>query len=176
MERVWRGRKQNFWWVNHIVYEYGANGRLKQPVHVVVCEETWEEVDDDGQIMTKSSRHAWLSSEPLTKKNIHERCNRMARSRWGLENDILKEKHHGYHYEHIFAHEWNAMKGYHYLMHIAHFVNELALYSVGIAEQVEEMGMVGFLSFLRSTIAGPWLNLERIRQMLQQPVQLRLTA
>ncbi|MGF9715170.1 hypothetical protein [Paenibacillus naphthalenovorans] len=113
LERVWKGRKQRFWWVNHIVYEYGDNGRLKQPVHAVVCEETWEDVDSDGQIVTKSSRHAWLSSEPLTEKNIHERCNRMARNRWGLENDILKEKHQGYHYEHIYAYDWNAMKGYH---------------------------------------------------------------
>jgi hypothetical protein len=176
VEREYKGRKQCFWWVNHISYEYGDNGRLKQPVHIVVCKEAWEEVDSDGQVVTKSSRHAWLSSEPLTKKNVHERCNRMARNRWGLENDILKEKHQGYHYEHIFAHEWNAMKGYHYLMHIAHFVNELALHLVEVAELVEEMGIIGFLSFFRNTVAGPWLDLERIRQVVQKPAQMRLAV
>lgn len=176
LERQWKGRRQSFWWVNHIVYEYGDNGRLKQTVHVVVCEETWEEVGTDGQIETKSSRHAWLSSEPIAKNNVHERCNRMARSRWRLENDILKEKHQGYQYEHIFTHEWNAMKGYHYLMHIAHFINELALHTVGLIELVEEMGIRGFLRFLRDTVAGPWLNLERIRQWTQQPSPLRLAA
>ena len=29
LERGWKGRKQSFWWVNDIVYEYGDNGRLK---------------------------------------------------------------------------------------------------------------------------------------------------
>jgi len=176
LERQWKGRRQSFWWVNHIIYEYGNNGRLKQTVHVVVCEETWEEVGTDGQIESKSSRHAWLSSEPIAKNNIHERCNRIARSRWRLENDILKEKRQGYQYEHIFAQEWKAMKGYHYLMHIAHFMNELALHTVGLIELVEEMGICGFLCFLRNTIAGPWLNLEHVRQWVQHPSPLRLAA
>lgn len=173
-QRTWKGRSQRFWWANDLTYEYGDNGRLKQTVHVVVCEETWEEVDRDGQTIIKSSRHAWLSSEPITKDNVHERCNRIARSRWGLENDILKEKHQGYHYEHIFAHDWNAMKGYHYLMHIAHFVNELTLRTVGIVELVKELGIRGFLSFLCKTVEGPWLNLERIRDVVLHPGQLRL--
>jgi hypothetical protein len=90
-----------------------ANALMKlhpeQTVHVVVCEETWEEVDERAQIVTKASRHAWLSSEPLHKRNLHVRCNEMARSRWGLENDILQEKRQGYQYEHVFAYDWNAM-------------------------------------------------------------------
>lgn len=68
------------------------------------------------------------------------------------------------------------MKGYHYLMHIAHFVNELALCTVELVELVEEMGIRGFLHFLRDTIAGPWLNLERIKQEVEQPGQLRLAS
>jgi len=156
MEQQWKGRKQSCWWVNQISYEYGDNGRLKQTVHVVVGEEYWEKVNSNGQLESTSSRHAWLSSEPITRKNVYERCNRMARNRWGLENDMLKEKHQGYQYEHVFAHDWKALKGYHYLMHIAHFVNELALHSMGLVELVGEMGISGFLAFLRNTIAGPW--------------------
>ena len=100
----------------------------------------------------------------------------MARNRWELENDILKEKQQGYQYEHVFAYDWNAMKGYHYLMHVAHFINELALHSIGLVELVEEMGICGFLTFLRNTIAGPWLNLNYIRQLAQRPCQLRLVS
>jgi hypothetical protein len=37
------------------------------------------------------------------------------------------EKCQGYHYEHAFSYTWNAMKGYHYLMRLAHLVNALAL-------------------------------------------------
>jgi len=35
-------------------------------VRVVVCEENWKEVDKDtGEIITKTSRHAWISGKPL---------------------------------------------------------------------------------------------------------------
>ncbi|MBS3948127.1 MAG: hypothetical protein KGZ57_07510 [Dethiobacter sp.] len=70
-------------------------------------------------VATKTSRHAWISSTPIDRNNIHARCNLMGRKRWLQENNILKEKHQGYSYEHIFSHNWNAMKGYHSLMHIA---------------------------------------------------------
>jgi hypothetical protein len=79
--QIWNGRRQSFWWANHIIHEYGPNGRLKQEVHVVVCEEEWEEVDKKGAIVTWKSRHAWLSSEPLSHKNVHTRCNLMGRKR-----------------------------------------------------------------------------------------------
>ena len=34
----------------------------------------------------------------------------------------------------------------------------------------------GFLTFLQNTIAGPWLNLNYIRQLAQRPCQLRLVS
>lgn len=54
--------------------------------------------------------------------NVHERCNLGARHRWGIETGFLVEKHHGYSYEHCFAYHWNAMKGYHALMRLAHLL------------------------------------------------------
>ncbi|GGJ90959.1 hypothetical protein GCM10007063_12040 [Lentibacillus kapialis] len=96
-------------------------------MHVVICEESWEEVNKKGQFEVKTSRFAWISCAPINRKNVHERCNLYARNRWLHENNILKEKHQGYQYEHIFSYDWNAMKGYHYLMHIARMVNEMAL-------------------------------------------------
>lgn len=141
---TWKGRAQTFRFANDIEYVYGAGARSKQTVHVVVCEETWEEVDDQAQIVTKSSRHAWLSSEPLDERNLHVHCNEMARSRWGLENDILQEKRQGYQYEHVFAYDWNAMRGYHYLMHLAHLMNELVGLTDGIAALTSQFGIRGF--------------------------------
>jgi hypothetical protein len=143
--RTWKGRKQTFRWVNQIQHEYGVNGRMKQTVHVVICEEMWEEVDSQGETVMQTSRHAWLSSEPLHERNVHERCNLMARHRWGLENDILQEKRQGYQYEHVFAYDWNAMKGYHYLMHLAHLMNELVQLSVDLLMLVKENGIRGFI-------------------------------
>lgn len=174
--RTWKGRNQTFRYTNDIEYVYGSNARSKQTVHVIICEETWEEVDADAKIVTKTSRHAWLSSVPLHERNLHVRCNEMARSRWGLENDILQEKRQGYQYEHVFAYDWNAMRGYHYLMHLAHLMNEL----VGLVEVVAvitaEFGIRGFFRLLRETIAGPWLDLERIWELQEKKPQLRLAS
>ncbi|MEW6661990.1 MAG: hypothetical protein ACOY9Y_09610 [Bacillota bacterium] len=156
--QTWNGRHQTIWWSNDIVYEYGPNERLKQTVNVVVCAEAWEEVNEKGEIVSKTSRHAWISSEPLSKKNVHTRCNLMGRKRWGIENDILQEKEQGYQYEHIFSRDWNAMKGYHYLMHLAHLMNEIAQSSIELVEQVREEGIRGFIRLLRETISGPWLQ------------------
>ncbi|MGH9448871.1 MAG: transposase family protein, partial [Terriglobia bacterium] len=106
-EQKWGNRQQRFRWVNEIEYEYGESRRKRQTVHVVICEESWEEVArDSAATVEKTSRHAWLSSQPLHRDNIHERCNLGARHRWGIENSFLVEKRHGYQYEHCFSHNW----------------------------------------------------------------------
>lgn len=174
--QTWKGRCQKFWWVNDIIHDYGPGGRQKLKIHVVVCEERWEETGQQGEIISKMSRHAWLSSEPLSVKNIHTRCNLMARQRWGIENDILQEKHQGYHYEHAFAHDWNALCGYHYLMHLAHLLNELAQNSIGVVDQVREIGIRRFIRLLRETIGGRWLNKTQIDCITGKRHQIRLIA
>jgi len=113
--RHWGRRRQRFSWVNAIAYAFDQRGRRHLRLHVVVCEESWEVVDAQGNTLTKTAHHAWLSSQPLNRDNLHERCNLAARYRWGIEANFLVEKHQGYHYEHAFALNWNAMKGYHYL-------------------------------------------------------------
>jgi hypothetical protein len=172
-EQKWKDRNQHFQWANHIQYTYGPNDQSKQTVHLVICEETWEKKDSDGQYIIKKSRHAWLSSESLHESNVHRHCNEMARHRWDLENDILKEKHQGYKYEHIFAHDFHAMKGYHYLMHLAHLMNELVQLSIYLVDTVKETGIRGWIRFLRETLSGPWLKKVQIQQWRQQRSQLR---
>jgi len=168
-------RKQHFEWVNHIDYYYGPNERKKQILHMVICNETWEEVArDSAEIVTKKSRHVWISDKPLFRKNLHERCNLGARHRWGIESGILVEKHHGYHYEHIFSYNWNAMKGYHYLMRLGHLINILAIYSERLVKIVGELGVRGFIRFIRSTISGPWLDPLEVQKRLAASFQLRL--
>ena len=173
--KSWGNRRQSFWWVNDIEYTYGPNERRRLILHVVVCEESWEEVAADGQRQLRESRHAWISSHPLSPSIIHERCNLGARHRWGIEANILVEKHQGYRYEHSFAYQWNAMKGYHYLMRLGHFLNVLARYSKSLQECVRILGIRGLTHFVRETLAGPWLDPEQVRARLAQRVQLRLT-
>ena len=174
-DQTWGDRRQHFWWVNEIEYRFGANQRKRQTVHVVVCEEEWEEIDKETkEQVTKASRHVWLSSKQLNRRNLHERGKLGARHRWGIEEGFLQEKHHGYNYEHLYSHNWNAMRGYHYLMRIGHALNILAQYSTALAKLVQTLGVRGLIDFVRETMAGPWLNVERLRVALATPSQLRL--
>lgn len=170
----WANRRQHFHWANRIEYRYGTNQRKKQIIHVVVCEEQWEEIDENANRTTKTSRHAWLSSEPLTKKNLHERCNLGARHRWGIEEAILVEKHHGYQYEHLFSFNWNAMKGYHYLMNIGLVLNALARYAEQLYEIVATLGVRAFIKYVRDSLVHPWLDPERLHERLHPEPQLRI--
>jgi len=102
LKHSWGERRQRFSWVNDIEYVFNQ-GRKHLTVHLVVCEESWEVVNENGEILPKTARHAWISSRPLTRYNTHERCNLAARYRWGIEAGFLVEKHQGYHYEHAFA-------------------------------------------------------------------------
>ena len=175
LSTTWGNRRQSFHWVNGIEYYYGAHERKRQIVHLVVCEENWQEIArDSAEVVTKKSRHVWISSKPLTRGNVHERCNLGARHRWDIESGILVEKRHGYHYEHVFSYNWNAMKGYHYLMRLGHLINVLALYSERLVKMVRELGMQGFIRFVRETITGPCLDPLWVQRRLGAPFQLRL--
>ena len=171
----WGNRRQQFRWVNDIEYWFGTREKQMQIVHVVECVETWQEVEQSSaEVVEKRSRHVWLSSEPLEKLNLHERCNLGARSRWTIETGILVEKHHGYHYEHCFSYNWDSMKGYHYLMRLGHLFNTLTRYSERLAKVIRDLGVRGFISIIRHTIDSPWLEREYISKKLSAPFQLRL--
>ena len=174
LKRTWGDRHQHFFWVNAIDYEFTNAGRQRLSLHVVVCEETWEVVNEHGETVTKTARHAWLSSRPPDRRNVHERCNLGARYRWGIEAGFLVEKHQGYHYEHAFTLDWNAMKGYHYLMRMAHLFNTLARFARHLKALYAKLGVRGALAFILQTCAAPWLDPERIRTLLSQPFQLQL--
>jgi hypothetical protein len=174
LSMTWGDRKQEFDWVNNIEYYYGPNQKKKMILHLVTCKETWKEVDkSSGEIITSKSRHAWVSSKPLAKQNVHERCNLSARHRWGIEINILIEKHHGYNYEHCFSYDWKAMKGYHYLMRLAHLINVLAEYSESFVSYIKGKGIRNIILFIRNTLSGPWLQGDIEKRILASS-QLRL--
>jgi len=175
-QQMWGDRRQLFTWVNGIEYTYRTKGDKKQQrihIHMVLCEETWETVTE-GEIEKHDSHHCWISSEPLNRDNLHERCNLTARYRWGIEANILVEKHHGYQAEHCFSYNWQAMKGYHYLMRLGHLINVLARFTKRLQPTVQRLGVRGWLAFLRETLTGPWLKPEVVSKLLSQRSQLRL--
>jgi hypothetical protein len=174
----WGNRRQRFQWFNHLEYVYGdpATGRKKKhSLHVVICEESWEEIAPESiAVVPKSSRHVWISAEPLNRSNVHGRCNLGARHRWGIESGLLVEKHQGYQYEHCFSYTWEAMVGYHYLMRLGHALNVLARFSAALTKHIRELGVRGLIDFVRQTLAGPWLKLEELQRIATAPCQIRL--
>jgi hypothetical protein len=172
---TWGNRRQRFRWANDIDYCFGPNGKKIETIHVVECVETWQEIEKGSPgVVENRSRHVWISSEPLSRSNLHERCNLGARSRWTIESGFLVEKRHGYQYEHCFSYNWNAMKGYHYLMQLGHMFNVMAKCTERIAKIVTDMGMRGMIRFVRDTIASPWVDREWVMERLALPFQLRL--
>ena len=172
--QIWGDRRQQFHWVNDVQYGWGPNERKTLILHLVVCEESWEEVDETGQVVQRHSRYAWISDLPFCKKTVHKRCNLGARHRWAIEEGILVEKHQGYNYEHCYAYDWNAMRGYHYLLRIGHLLNVLAAFSVKLVKVFKEKGPQGFIEFVRTTFSGLWLESVEVRGRLSRPFQLRL--
>jgi hypothetical protein len=174
-QQHWGGRTQQFTWVNDIDYAFEQGGvRLHLSLHVVVCEETWPAVDEQGTRVTRSARHAWLSSRPLTTANVHQRCNLAARHRWGIEAGFLVEKHQGYQYEHAFALDYNALRGYHLLMRMAHLFNTLARFAAHMQGFYRTLGVRPTIDFIRQSCAAPWLDPERLRALLDRPPRLAL--
>ncbi len=159
-------RQQNFWWVNQIGYTWGTNGVNELILHLVVCNETWKEIDETGDLVIKTSKHAWLSSRPLNQTNLHTRCNLGARYRWGIESSLLKEKEQGYQYEHCFSKNWEALMGYHYLMRIAHCLNELVHFSAKLAKKVREKTVRGWIRYIFETCKARWFRPGEIESRL----------
>ncbi len=158
-----------------VEYEFGPGKRKKTMlVHLVLCEESWEKIDQAGAKTIETTRHAWLSSDLIDRKYVHEHCNLAARKRWLHENNILKEKHQGYRYEHTFSHDFDAMRGCHYLMHIGRMLNEMALHSIYLIEQVRKVGIQVFIKSFHSAMAHRVLDTNRLRLTAESPGQLRL--
>jgi hypothetical protein len=70
---------------------------MRQFLHVVICEETWEVVATDStKPVQEASRHAGISSEALSRQDAHEPCNLDAQHHGGIDNNFLVEKFPGY--------------------------------------------------------------------------------
>lgn len=156
-EHSWGDRRQVFTWVNAIGYEWtpatGGSPRTTR-VHVALCEETWM----DAAGVAHQTTWAWVSGQPLTLDHIVARCNRAGRHRWAIEAEFLVEKRHGDHYEHAYSYDWQALKGWHYLMKLAHLLNVLTLWLAVGQTLLRYRGYRETLHFLRDTWTHRWLS------------------
>jgi hypothetical protein len=166
----YRGRRQEFYWKNNI--EYGYDWELR--INLVACLERREEVNQQtGTVEVKYSENTWISSIPLTIDNVHELLNLGARKKEAIEDSINTEKNRGYHYKHLFSHNWNALKGFHLLMRLGHALNALSQFTRKLKKYVKENGSSATLIFIKETLFHPWLNDSWFDMQRQQIAQLR---
>lgn len=166
----WGDRQQVYEWANDIEYDHGIKTRITEILHVVICNETWVEkhIGSTKTEERKETRYAWISSRPITKKNVFMRCTKMARYRWKIENNFLIEKHEGYNFEHCYSYDWQAMKGFHYLMKVGHFLNTMAVNSELLTEYVNQSGIRGFISDLYLSLSGAVLDVQKITAIVRK--------
>jgi hypothetical protein len=165
----WGNRQQIYRWSNNIEYEFGTNRKYTELIHVVICYENWEELHSRStrKLEKKETRYAWISSVKISSRNVFMRCTKIARYRWKIENNYLIEKHEGYFFEHCYSYDWQAMKGYHYLMKIGHFINALVIGSELIMDFVVESGIRGFIEKLYMALSGAKLDVSSIMNVVK---------
>ncbi len=168
----WGDREQFYRWANDIEYEYveGHRCRKEEVLHVVVCVERWVENHSRSTktIEHKETQYAWISDKKFSLRNVFMRCTKMARPRWKIENNFLIEKHQGYFFEECYSYNWNAMKGFHYLMKIGHFINQLAINSEILLQYVDDLGIRGFISKVFKALNGSLLDIEKIQSIRER--------
>jgi hypothetical protein len=141
----------------------------------VGCLERYDFVDaDTGEIVTCYSEHAWISSIPLDQGNVHELNNLGARKAWLIEHSFNVEKNQGYQYKHLFCREWFAMKGFHYLMRLGHFINALSEFNRTLKRYIKQLGVGATLNIIRQTLFAPWLPMDWYQAQSLKTRQLRL--
>ncbi len=106
--------------------------------------------------------------------NVHERCNLAARKRALIEDNFNTEKNRGYCYQHIFSYCWQAMKGFHYLMRLAHAINAISEFTKKLKKYIRELGWSNTLMRIFDAIKNPWLTNEWLTKEMDKTPQLRL--
>src|SRR3990167_3287643 len=150
-----RGRRQEFYWVNHI--EYGYDWELR--INLVACLERREQINKlTGEIEKKYSEHAWISSIPLSINNVHEILNLGARKKGFIEDNMNTEKNRGYQYKHSYSYNWNAMQCFHLFMRLGHAINALSEFTRVLKKYLKEHGCSAMLTYIKETLFSPWLS------------------
>ncbi len=66
------------------------------------------------------------------------------------------------------------MRGYHYLMHVARMLNEMALHSISLIEEVKKIGFQPFIQKFREIMIHRQLDTKPPQSVSRVPGQLRL--
>jgi len=167
----YRKRKQLFCWENDIPCGYEWQLKLS----LIACFEEYYGVNQKtGEIEKRYSEHAWISSIPATLDNLHELLNLGARKEGMIEDSFNTEKNRGYHYKHVFSHNWNAMRGFHLLMRLAHAINAISEFIKTLKKYIKALGCSATLKLIKETLFSPWLPSTWYTDQSKKMPQLRL--
>jgi hypothetical protein len=122
--------KRTYKWATHIDY-------ADHSLNWVECEE--QTTDKDGD--QRKCRFVHVTNLPLDRKTAPQVSN-AGRLRWKIENEGFKaQKHEGYNLGHKFSRvSFEAMKNYYQCLQIAHMINQLAIHSTTIQEELDKPG------------------------------------
>ena len=169
-QKGYRERHQRFYFKNDVPF----GDENLPPIHLVSCIETWSICNEStgGKIKPMLNEHRWISSFPLTLNNAHMLCNLAARKRAYIEDEFNTEKNRGYHYEHAYSYQWNAMKGFHYLMRLARVIQIMIEWLPTVKKMILKEGWSHTLSFIRLgtsalILSKSWfLNVAKLKPLL----------
>jgi len=117
---------QSFLWVNDIGYVDAK--RRHHTLNVTQCKETraHPHTGCDAPPEPCTTRFKWISSFPVTEKNVTELCNQGGRLRWKIENEGFNiQKNGGYNLEHAYTNDETGIKVYYFLLQIACILDQL---------------------------------------------------
>ena len=102
--------------------------RRHHTLHVVQCQETRQSRPKrcDAPPEPQTTRFKWISSFPVTEKNVIQLCNQGGRLRWKIENEGFNiQKNGGYNLEHAYTNNETGIKVYYFLLQIACILDPL---------------------------------------------------
>ena len=161
--------------VDEVRYEYAwVNAIAYGPRRLNVLECRW--TDSTGQ----TGRFAWTTDLRITAKNCHCLAQEGGRQRWRIENEGFRaQKHGGFQMEHAYAKSPTAAKNFYLLLQVAHILSQMfECYCRGKKAVKRVYGSLRNLAtaFLESLRRDPIPEPARLRQFLEQAIQIRLDS
>lgn len=159
--------EQAFRWVSDIEYK-GHFLYALELVEVEFYKKTGQE---------KEKRYfLWLTDFKINKINYLHIANYGGRMRWKIENEgFNQQKNGGYNLEHVYAHDYNAMKNFYILLQLGHFINQLFLKgSLMGKEMIKKFGGIkNIMKKLRAQFIHSYTDFTGLQEYLKTPIQIR---
>jgi len=162
--------RQDFQWVNDIVYEDAQH--QEHTLAVVQCLESTPQAAGRRQ----TTRFKWVTNFTVTGRKVITLANQGGRLRWKIENEGFNtQKNGGFALEHAYSQDPVASKVFYFLLQVAHLLFQL-LEQGSLFRQAFPAG-VGSAKNLAFRLLEAWRNLrltlEQIQHMLTVSVQIR---